>query len=250
MNPGQRLVFRGKGAQKDLRMDTAMLAAADEELHAVVMADTQEKFEKAVAVINGIVERACSNPEEANELRKQQLLELQKMNGTARPEETVLCTNCGQYGHRKYECKQPAPMANRLTCHVCGGVGHVGMDCVYKDDPAMLQASAKRAEHMDEQYATFLAEIGGRQGTARETNTIQFDPSAYYMQQLYAQQQQQQYMLRQPGMDPLPYTYASPDQQYVYITKCNNQITFPLHPPKLNNTPWASGVQADDDASQ
>ena len=86
------------------------------------------------------------------------------MNGTARPEDDTLCTNCGQYGHRKYECKQPAPMANRLTCHVCGGVGHVGMDCVYKDDPAMLQASAKRAEQMDEQYATFLAEIGGSKG--------------------------------------------------------------------------------------
>ena len=242
---GAKISIRGKGAQKDLRMDAAMLAAADEELHAVVMADTQEKFEKAVAVINGIVERACSNPEEANELRKQQLLELQKMNGTARPEETVLCTNCGQYGHRKYECKQPAPMANRLTCHVCGGVGHVGMDCVYKDDPAMLQASAKRAEHMDEQYATFLAEIG--EDKAQKQTQVQFDPSAYYMQQLHAQQQQ--YMFAQPGMDALPYTYASPHQQHVY-QQVQQPDTIPTPPTKLNNTPWASGVQADEDASQ
>ena len=246
---GAKISIRGKGAQKDLRMDAAMLAAADEELHAVVMADTQEKFEKAVAVINGIVERACSNPEEANELRKQQLLELQKMNGTARPEETVLCTNCGQYGHRKYECKQPAPMANRLTCHVCGGVGHVGMDCVYKDDPAMLQASAKRAEHMDEQYASFLAEIGGDKAQQEKQTQVQFDPSAYYMQQLYAQQQQQQYMFGQPGMDALPYTYASPDQQYVYH-QVQQPDSIPTPSTKLNNTPWASGLQADDDTSQ
>ena len=64
---GAKISIRGKGAQKDLRMDTAMLATADEDLHAVVMADTQEKFDKAAAIINGIIERACSNPEEANE---------------------------------------------------------------------------------------------------------------------------------------------------------------------------------------
>lgn len=167
---GAKISIRGKGAQKDIRlMDTAMIAAADEELHAVVMADAQEKFDRAVALVNSIVETACSAPEQAHELKKLQLRELAMLNGTLRPEDAVVCTNCGQSGHRKFECRQAAPMANRLVCRVCGGAGHVAMDCVYKDDPAMLQASMQRAEHIDAEYATFLAEIGAVETSKRPT---------------------------------------------------------------------------------
>lgn len=176
---GAKLSIRGQGAQKPegaaqgRPQDPAMLAAADEELHAVVMADTQERFDKAVALINRIIETACSLPAEANELKKQQLLELAQLNTPASTTAILLgdnaqqpCPQCGQHGHSRFECKQPQALANRLLCRICGGAGHIASDCVYRNDPDMLAESMHRADAIDAEYAAFMAEINA-EGTAQ-----------------------------------------------------------------------------------
>lgn len=176
---GAKISIRGQGAQKDGRIsDATMLATADEELHAVVMAETLEKFEKAVALVNKIIETACSMPEQANELKQQQLRELAMLNaseaggaGAMQPAIPSLtasffddvqgskCPICGQLGHSRYECRQQQPMANRLLCRICGGAGHISSDCAYRDDPSMLNRSLAKAQQIDAEYAAFMNEI-------------------------------------------------------------------------------------------
>lgn len=121
---GCKITIRGKGSLKDGKNDPAALAAANEEMHAVVMADTVERLSKGVRKINQIIESACSAPEEANELKRSQLRELAILNGTLKEDLVFnnapggnavnsnpvgeVCSKCGQPGHRHFECMQGA----------------------------------------------------------------------------------------------------------------------------------------------
>lgn len=154
-----KISIRGKGSLKEGKNDPASLAAADEELHALVMADSKDKIEKCARIINKIIETAASTPEENNELKRMQLRELASLNGTLRDEESIICSNCGQPGHRRFECTERRNVTNSLICRICGGAGHISSDCMYRDDPAMLQQSRIRNEQMDTAYQSFLADI-------------------------------------------------------------------------------------------
>lgn len=171
---GTKISIRGKGSLKEGKNDPASLAAADQELHALVMADSQERIEKCVRIINKIIETAASTPDESNELKRLQLRELAALNGTLREEETIICSNCGQPGHRRFECTERRNVTNALVCRICGGAGHLASDCMHRDNPEMLQQSRIRAEQMDSAYQDFLADIGekksqsGRAGTAQD----------------------------------------------------------------------------------
>lgn len=158
---GTKVSIRGKGSLKEGKNDPASLAAADEELHALVMADSLDKVEKCVRIINKIIETAASMPEEANELKRIQLRELALLNGTLRDEESIVCSNCGQTGHRRFECTERRNVTNSLICRICGGTGHIASDCMHRDNPEMLQQSLQRAEAMQSAYQDFLADISG-----------------------------------------------------------------------------------------
>lgn len=113
---GCKITIRGKGSLKEGKNDPAALAAANEEMHAIVMADTVERLSKGVKRINNIIESACSAPQEANELKKAQLRELALLNGTLKEDlinaagssmqHNEVCSKCGQPGHRHFECLQ------------------------------------------------------------------------------------------------------------------------------------------------
>lgn len=171
---GTKISIRGKGSLKEGKNDPASLAAADQELHALVMADSQERIEKCVRIINKIIETAASTPDESNELKRLQLRELAALNGTLREEETIICSNCGQPGHRRFECTERRNVTNALVCRICGGAGHLASDCMHRDNPEVLQQSRIRAEQMDSAYQDFLVDIGekrpppGRSGADQE----------------------------------------------------------------------------------
>lgn len=156
---GAKIAIRGKGAAKDGKMDPASLAAADEDLHAYICADTPDRLQKAIKLIEKIIETAASTPEEANELKKLQLRELAFLNGTIKEEDAMICTNCGQFGHRKYECLERRNVTQSVICKICGGAGHTATDCLYKNDPEMLQKSRLRMEHLDWEYQNMMNEL-------------------------------------------------------------------------------------------
>ncbi len=161
-----KISIRGKGSIKDggIKGDgSSTLASAEEDLHALVMGDSHERIEKAMRIINKIIETAASIPEESNELKRVQLRELASLNGTLREEDSIMCSNCGQLGHRRFECVERRNITNSTICRICGGAGHIAADCMHREDPQMLLQSQARSQQMNEAYKDFLADIGDRQ---------------------------------------------------------------------------------------
>lgn len=73
--------------------------------------------------------QAASIPEGQNELKRNQLRELAALNGTLRDDENQACQNCGQIGHRKYDCPEKQNYTASIICRVCGNAGHMARDC-------------------------------------------------------------------------------------------------------------------------
>jgi splicing factor 1 len=80
------LIPQGKGARNGYPQP-----GEDEELHAMIMGESEERVLAAVKLINSIIEESCSIPEGQNELKRQQLRELALLNGTLRDDEGQIC---------------------------------------------------------------------------------------------------------------------------------------------------------------
>lgn len=142
-----KIAIRGKGSVKEGkgRSDAAHTSNQEEDLHCLIMADTEEKVNKAKKLIHNIIEtvsipfpeihrspltiQAASIPEGQNELKRNQLRELAALNGTLRDDENQACQNCGQIGHRKYDCPEQRNFTANIICRVCGNAGHMARDC-------------------------------------------------------------------------------------------------------------------------
>lgn len=127
----------------------------------MIMADTEDKVNKAKKLIHNVIETVCfypssmllctncskaaSIPEGQNELKRNQLRELAALNGTLRDDENQACQNCmpryclcqcssltilgGQIGHRKYDCPEQRNTTASIICRECGNAGHIAKDC-------------------------------------------------------------------------------------------------------------------------
>lgn len=162
---GAKIAIRGKGSVKEGkgRSDAAHASNQEEDLHCLIMADTEEKVNKAKKLVHNVIETAspiyfpdCCNasltreqaasiPEGQNELKRNQLRELAALNGTLRDDENQACQNCkyilpilyrplltktgGQIGHRKYDCPEQRNFTANIICRVCGNAGHMARDC-------------------------------------------------------------------------------------------------------------------------
>lgn len=113
-----KIAIRGKGSVKEGkgRSDAAHTSNQEEDLHCLIMADTEEKVNKAKKLIHNVIETVCplccplytlvsyvrlligtkaaSIPEGQNELKRNQLRELAALNGTLRDDENQACQNC------------------------------------------------------------------------------------------------------------------------------------------------------------
>lgn len=158
-----KIMIRGKGSVKEgkvVRKDNHPLPGEDEPLHALVSSNSIENVKKAVNEIQEIIKQGIEQPEEENDLRKLQLMELAKLNGTLR--EDLMPRE------RAWLRPENQNITNTTICNKCGGRGHLAQDCrstgtVSNQDSAQGGAGAAsgvdRAK-MDSEYMSLMAEIG------------------------------------------------------------------------------------------
>lgn len=120
---GAKISIRGKGSVKDGKgRPEAHADDADDDLHCLITADTQEKVQACVDLINHVIATAASTPEAQNDHKRNQLRELAALNGTLRDDENQVCQNCGGIGHKKWDCPEQRNYSAGITCHNCGSV--------------------------------------------------------------------------------------------------------------------------------
>ncbi|KAF4785385.1 zinc knuckle [Colletotrichum scovillei] len=188
---GAKIAIRGKGSVKEGkgRSDAAHASNQEEDLHCLIMADTEEKVNKAKKLIHNVIETAASIPEGQNELKRNQLRELAALNGTLRDDENQACQNCGQIGHRKYDCPERQNYTASIICRVCGNAGHMARDCPdrqkgasWRNDGAGRAGSAGRIEGgdaVDREYEQLMQELGGGSAGGAAPARIEAGPGSY-----------------------------------------------------------------------
>ena len=124
---GAKISIRGKGSVKEGKGKGG--DEDEEEMHCVVTADDDAAIKRCVKLINKVIETAASTPEGENDHKRNQLRELAALNGTLRDDENQICKNCGNKGHRAFECPEQKNWTAHIICHRCGGQGHLARDC-------------------------------------------------------------------------------------------------------------------------
>ena len=151
-------MIRGKGSVKELKVISGKTQAAFEEpLHALVSAPNDEVLKKAVAMVTTIVKTAVENPEGEADLRKLQIMELAKMNGTLRE---------GAFSGMAWLKEEGQHVVNTTVCTTCGGRGHLATDCKMARPGTthnMRRTGKETVEnklHMDSEYQALMSELG------------------------------------------------------------------------------------------
>ncbi len=182
---GAKIAIRGKGSVKEGKgkSDAAHASNQDEDLHCLIMADTEDKVNKAKKLIHNVIETVCSTPclsissstdtsqaasipEGQNELKRNQLRELAALNGTLRDDENQACQNCGEIGHRKYDCPQARNFTANIICRVCGNAGHMARDCPDRAKGTDMRNGPPRPAvgGPEDEYERLMLELGGGGG--------------------------------------------------------------------------------------
>ncbi|KAJ3867396.1 MAG: hypothetical protein NXY57DRAFT_885544 [Lentinula lateritia] len=161
---GAKISIRGKGSVKEGKARPDQYADdAEEDLHCLVLADSEEKVAACVRLINKVIETAASTPEGQNEHKRNQLRQLAALNGTLRDDENQICQNCGGVGHRKYDCPEQRNFTANIICRVCGSAGHMARDCTVNKDPNAPPPPPTPPVGrggFDSEYAKLMAELG------------------------------------------------------------------------------------------
>ncbi|MCO5556337.1 hypothetical protein L7F22_009885 [Adiantum nelumboides] len=151
---GAKITIRGKGAVKEGKIQSARNGkdtdGAFEELHVHISADSFEKVDAALVLIEPLLTPV---DEDRNMHKMKQLRELAEMNGTLN-DFTKICSLCGEAGHREWQCpkeKLQTFQAN-VTCNICGDAGHPSIDCPRKNSGQVAT--------FDKEYPKFLEELG------------------------------------------------------------------------------------------
>lgn len=168
---GAKIAIRGKGSVKEGKgrgNDNE-----EEDMHCVITADDDSKVKKCIQLINKVIETAASTPESQNDHKRNQLRELATLNGTLRDDENQVCQNCGNKGHRRFECTEARNFTAHVICHRCGGQGHLARDCTqarqgfggpgggFAGSPAGANGPpGTAADGFDSEYASLMAELG------------------------------------------------------------------------------------------
>jgi splicing factor 1 len=189
---GAKISIRGKGSVKEGKARPEAFADdAEEDLHCLVTGEDMEKVLTCVRLINRVIEtvrvcvhvcergpdflfQAASTPEGQNDHKRNQLRELAALNGTLRDDENQVCQNCGNIGHRKYDCPEQRNFTANIICRICGSAGHMARDCAagrsgggpmdggFGGPPGIggPPNGARGPAGFDSEYASLMAELG------------------------------------------------------------------------------------------
>ncbi|KAK7032865.1 hypothetical protein R3P38DRAFT_2919388 [Favolaschia claudopus] len=169
---GAKISIRGKGSVKEGKARPDQYADdAEEDLHCLVLADSEDKVSACVKMINRVIETAASTPEGQNDHKRNQLRELAALNGTLRDDENQICKNCGGVGHRQYDCPEQKNYTANIVCHICGSAGHMARDCTQNKNPNAMNnmngpSTPQNGRVFDSEYANLMAELGETPGGA------------------------------------------------------------------------------------
>ncbi|KAI6657201.1 Splicing factor 1-like [Oopsacas minuta] len=163
---GTKIMIRGKGSSKEgkLGKDGQPMPGEDEALHALVSGNDLTTVNVAVKKIKDIIADAIQNPGNDNELKKTQLTELAKLNGTFKFEDMVKCRNCGSIDHNTWDCREQKNVTAQIRCSNCGGMGHISLDC-----KATTFTPQENQANMDKEYQTFRALVDKEMGITTTT---------------------------------------------------------------------------------
>ena len=168
---GAKISIRGKGSVKEGKSRSEKFAGDEEdELHCLITAELDSHVRACVKMINTVIETAASTPEGQNDHKRNQLRELASLNGTLRDDENQLCQNCGEKGHRRWECPQQRVYSANIICRLCGGAGHMARDCRGRGDPNLAQ---NKQTQFDSEYSALMAELGEGGASATPQGAIQ-----------------------------------------------------------------------------
>lgn len=128
---GARLAIRGKGSVKDGRSTNLPSSnndeSAEEDLHVIITADSQQKLAKGIQLTNEIIETLVSSPFGQNELKRNQLKQLAIYNGTLRETKPFDPTKYNKLARPQFDI-------TKIVCKICGNPGHLARDCKFKNE--------------------------------------------------------------------------------------------------------------------
>ena len=129
---GCRIQIRGKGSFKEGRSQEELpkgSMSVSEPLHCLVIADSEMKLKNGLKACESIVMKAITSPSGQNDLKREQLKELAKLNGTFRDTDSVACPICGNMGHNRFNCPKSDKYLEDIKCNNCQEFGHLEQDC-------------------------------------------------------------------------------------------------------------------------
>jgi splicing factor 1 len=145
---GCKIAIRGKGSSKEGkgRKDGKAMLGEDDELHVLIMADTEDQLDRAAIMVQKLLVPVDEN---SNEHKRQQLRELAEINGTLRD-------RSWQDFSRSFD---PAD----VQCGLCGEKSHPTSDCPLRGSgavPPRKKVAPEEKKKIDSEYQTFLSELG------------------------------------------------------------------------------------------
>lgn len=169
---GAQISIRGRGTQKEgKKTDHQTEEEAGMPQHIHIAADTEESLDKAVSLIEPLLNPFHPAHEE---FKKKGLEQLALVNGVSLTKIDSRCTVCGAVGHLSWECPdadfQSFQKAN-VKCGLCGDKGHVTMDCklakgLSSEELAEIEKRTQGIQHGGPQH------FGGGGGVKAQPTTI------------------------------------------------------------------------------
>lgn len=195
---GAKIAIRGKGSVKEgkNRSVNERQNNLDDDLHCLVTAEDETKLKKGIAQCKMVIDKAAFTPEGQNDLKRGQLRELAAINGTLREYEERPCPNCGELGHKRYDCPKKKQYLETVVCRICGNAGHFARDCKQRGQHNMPgNGSFPQANNLlnsaDQEYQQMLKDLNG--GDISVSDGVPIASIENGLSQLPQQLSQQQY---------------------------------------------------------